>query len=354
LVVTIIDVAKEANVSPSTVSRVIADNPRISEQTKRKVREVMERLEYYPNFQARNLAAKSTKTIGVIMSNSTSLAFQNPFFPEVIRGICTSAHASKYGIYLSTGGNEEDTYHEVVSMVQGRKVDGIILLYSRVNDRTMTFLKDAQFPFTMVGRPYKFENEVTYIDNDNQKIAHDVVDYLYGLGHRQIAFIGGNLNFVVSKDRLEGYQQALRKAGLLYTDSYYIHDDAFKANGDRSIFELMNLEVPPTAIVAHDDLIAYEIIRYLEELSIEVPKDVSIVSFNNHSLSAYVKPPLTSVDISIFELGLEATNFLLEKMINPKTTVKHHFVPTNLIERDSCGSIKQLVNKYQQEKRGKK
>ena len=149
MAVTIIDVAREANVSPSTVSRVIADSPRISAQTKRRVREVMERLKYYPNFQARNLAAKSTNTIGVIMSHSTSLAFQNPFFPEVIRGICSSAHSNQYGIYLSTGGTEEEIYKEVVSMVQGKKVDGIILLYSRVNDRTMAYLKEVKFPFTI-------------------------------------------------------------------------------------------------------------------------------------------------------------------------------------------------------------
>ncbi|MFO1446277.1 LacI family DNA-binding transcriptional regulator [Bacillus sp. Bva_UNVM-123] len=339
MAVTIIDVAREAKVSPSTVSRVIADSPRISEQTKRKVREVMERLEYYPNFQARNLAAKSTKTIGVIMSHSTSMAFQNPFFPEVIRGICASAHSSQYGIYLSTGGTEEEIHQEVVSMVQGRKVDGIILLYSRVNDRTMNYLKAEKFPFTMVGRPYKYENEITYIDNDNRKIAHDVVNYLYQLGHRQIAFIGGDLDFVVSRDRLEGYKQALEDANLTYSDAYFIHDQAFKAKENEELHKMMQLAAAPTAIVAHDDLIAYEIIRCLEELSIHVPNHLSIISFNNHSLSAYVSPPLTSVDISIFELGFEATNFLLEKVRDPNAAVTHHFVQTTLIERESCKNI---------------
>ncbi|MBP2242774.1 DNA-binding LacI/PurR family transcriptional regulator [Cytobacillus eiseniae] len=336
MTVTIIDVAKEANVSPSTVSRVIADSPRISEQTKRKVREVMARLDYHPNFQARNLAAKSTKTIGVIMAHSTSLAFQNPFFPEVIRGICTSAHARQYGIYLSTGGTEEEIYQEVMAMVQGRKVDGIILLYSRVNDRTMNYLKESGFPFTMVGRPYHSENEITYIDNDNKKIANDLVNYLYKLGHKQIAFIGGNLDYVVSSDRLDGYQKAISEAGFPYSDAYFIHDHVFKTKGKSGIHELMKQNTRPTAIVAHDDLVAYEVIRYLEELSIRVPEDVSIVSFNNHALSAYVKPPLTTVDISIFELGLEATNYLLEQMLDPEVEVKHHYVPTTLIERESC------------------
>ena len=339
MTVTIIDVAREANVSPATVSRVIADNPRISEQTKRRVREVMERLEYHPNFQARNLASKSTKTIGVIMAHSTTLAFQNPFFPEVIRGICARAHASTYGIYLSTGGTEDEIFEEVVSMVQGRKVDGIILLYSRVNDRTMNYLKETKFPFTMVGRPYRFEDEITYVDNDNKKIAHDMVDYLYQQGHRQIAFIGGDLNFVVSTDRLEGYRQALIDAGLPNSDDYFIHDQSFKEKGNKSIHELMKLEAPPTAIVAHDDLVAYEIIRYLEELSIQVPGDISIVSFNNHALSAYVSPPLTSLDISIFDLGFEATRFLLEKVQDAEAQVVHHLVETNLIERESCKNI---------------
>ncbi|WP_449619577.1 LacI family DNA-binding transcriptional regulator [Robertmurraya sp. Marseille-Q9965] len=340
MAVTIIDVAKEANVSPSTVSRVIADNPRISEETKRKVREVMERLGYYPNFQARNLASKSTQTIGVIMSNSTSLALQNPFFPEVIRGICTSAHASKYGIYFSTGGTEEEIYEEVVSMVQGRKVDGIILLYSKVDDRTMLYLKESNFPFVMVGRPHQYGDEITYIDNDNHKISQEVVDYLNELGHREIAFIGGNLEFVVSIDRLNGYKEALAMAGLPYSEEYFIRDETIKLKGMNAIHELMKLERPPTAIVAHDDSVAYEIIRYLEALSIQVPRDVSIVGFNNHRLSEYVKPPLTSVDISIFELGIESTNFLLEKIRDPEIAVKHHFVPTHLIERESCRRIK--------------
>jgi DNA-binding LacI/PurR family transcriptional regulator len=336
MVVTIIDVAKEANVSPSTVSRVIANNPRISEKTKKRVQEVMNRLDYHPNFQARNLAAKSTKTIGVIMANSASLAFQNPFFPEVIRGICTSAHASKFGIYLSTGTTSEEIYDEVVSMTQGRRVDGIILLYSRVNDKTMKYLKQSGFPFTVVGRPHSHENEITYVDNDNHEIAKQVVNYLLDLEHTNIAFVGGDVDFVVSSDRLSGYKEALTEASISYRDEYYLQDHTMKTMGEKSIQMLMACDPPPTAIVAHDDLIAYEIISYLEDLAIQVPNDISIISFNNHSISEHLKPPLTSVDISIFQLGLEATNCLLEKIQLPETPEKYLIIPTKLVERKSC------------------
>lgn len=334
--VTIIDVAKEANVAPSTVSRVIANNPRISEKTKMHVREVMERLDYHPNFQARNLAAKTTKTIGVIMSNSASLAFQNPFFPEVIRGICTSAHASKYGIYLSTGTTSEEIFDEVVSMTQGRQVDGIILLYSKVNDKVMLYLKETGFPFTIVGRPSTYENEITYVDNDNLDISKQVVKHLITLGHKHIAFVGGDLHFVVSNDRLNGYKAALTEAAISFNQDYYIHNQLMQKQGKKAIQMLMACDEPPTAIVAHDDLIAYEMISYLEDLGFQVPRDISIISFNNHSLSQHLKPPLSSVDISIVQLGFEATNCLLEKIHHPETPNKHLIIPTQLIERKSC------------------
>lgn len=337
--VTIIDVAREANVSPSTVSRVIADHPRISVKTKKKVREVMERLQYYPNFQARNLAARSTQTIGVVMANSATLAFQNPFFPEVIRGICTKAHACQLGIYLSTGGTEEEIFQEVVAMVQGRKVDGLILLYSRVDDKTLNYLRDMNFPFTIVGRPYEYEDQIDFVDNDNRKIAQDVVDYLVELNHKSIAFIGGDLKFVVSSDRLEGYQAALARHELMYQDRYFIHDFTFEQDGKEAIRQLMTQESPPTALVAHDDSVAYEIIRFLEELEIRVPEDVSIISFNNHALSEHVKPPLTSVDIHIFELGIQATELLLDRIKQPEREAVHQFVDTTLIVRDSCQSL---------------
>lgn len=339
MAVTIIDVAREANVSPSTVSRVIADHPRISEKTKKKVREVMESMHYYPNFQARNLAARTTQTIGVVMANSATLAFQNPFFPEVIRGISTTAHACQLGLYLSTGGTEEEIFQEVVAMVQGRKVDGVILLYSRVDDKTLNYLREMQFPFTIVGRPYDFENQIDFVDNDNKQIAKDVVNYLVDLGHREIAFIGGDVDFVVSADRLEGYRAALEDHQLSYQEKYFIQDFTFEKDGKEAIRQLMAEEQPPTAIVAHDDSVAYEIIRYLEQLEIRVPEDVSIISFNNHALSEHVKPPLTSVDINIFELGIQATELLLKRIKQPEREASHQFVDTTLIVRDSCQSL---------------
>jgi DNA-binding LacI/PurR family transcriptional regulator len=342
MIITIKDVAKEANVAPSTVSRVISNSPRISEKTKKRVREVMEQLGYHPNFQARSLAAKSTQAIGVIMPNSAYHAFQNPFFPEVLRGISTNAHTNKYGIYLSTGSTEDEIYEEVTSMVQGRRVDGIVLLYSRVNDKTMKFLQEADFPFTVVGRPHENEERVTYVDNDNIFITKQITNYLIQLGHRNIAFVGGSLDFVVTIDRLNGYKIALKEAGIPFNDEYLVHEELIKENGKKAISSLMNLPSPPTGLVTQDDLIAYEIISHLEDMKILVPDDVSIVSFNNLLLSEHSKPSMTSVDIEIYQLGYEAAKCLIEIIKNPDLLPRRITIPTKIIERKSCAINKNI------------
>jgi DNA-binding LacI/PurR family transcriptional regulator len=342
MIVTIKDVAKEANVAPSTVSRVISNSPRISEKTKKRVREVMEQLGYHPNFQARSLAAKSTQAIGVIMPNSAYHAFQNPFFPEVLRGISTNAHTNKYGIYLSTGSTEDEIFEEVTSMVQGRRVDGIVLLYSRVNDKTMKFLQEADFPFTVVGRPHENEERVTYVDNDNIFITKQITNYLINLGHTNIAFVGGSLDFVVTIDRLNGFKLALSEAGIPFNDEYLVNEELIKENGKKAITALMNLQSPPTGLVTQDDLIAYEIISHLEDMKIRVPDDVSIVSFNNLLLSEHSKPSITSVDIAIYQLGYEAAKCLIEIIKNPDLLPRRITIPTKIIERKSCANNKNI------------
>lgn len=339
MAITIKDVAKRAGVSPATVSRVIADHPKITPKTKRKVRQVMEELGYYPNFQARNLVAQKSKAIGVIMENSTTLAFQNPFFPEVLRGISVSAHHSQYGLYLSTSATELEIYEEVVAMTQGKRVDGIILLYSKINDKVMDYLLANGVPFSVVGRPYTRSDAISFVDNDNVSISKEVVNYLVSLGHRKISFVGGAPDFIVSADRLNGYKQALEQASISFVDDYVVTLENMKGREKEAIRKLMEQTNPPTAIVTHDDLVAYEVISYLEDLNISVPADVSIIGFNNHTLSSHLKPPLSTVDISIFELGVEAANLVLEKIKDDKTAPRNIVVPATLIERESCQSL---------------
>lgn len=339
MAVTIKDVARAAGVSPSTVSRVIGDHPHINDETKKRVRKVMDELGYHPNYQARSLVGKSTETIGIVMPNSATQALQNPFFPEVIRGISMKAHEHQFGVYLTTGITDEEIYQQVVSMVQGRRVDGIILLYSKTDDKIMKYLLDQKFPFTVIGRPSKNAERITYVDNDNIYITRQVTDYLISLGHRRIAFIGVNTEYVFTIDRLEGFKQALEEANIPFEKEYIIHEQCLKSEGKEGIQSFLSSHEPPTALVVADDFTAIELMSYSEELNIAVPDDISIVSFNDVPLAEHMKPQLTSVNIEIFQLGFEAANCLIDLIKNPDALPKRVTIPAKMIERKSCSAI---------------
>ncbi|RSK46910.1 LacI family DNA-binding transcriptional regulator [Bacillus canaveralius] len=340
MAVTIKDVAKLAKVAPSTVSRVIANSPRISEKTKKKVRKAMEQLGYHPNFIARSLASQSTQAIGLVMPSSTDVVFQNPFFPTVLRGLSEGAHENQYALTMTTGKTEEQIFEGVVQMVQGRRVDGVALLYSKVEDKVLTYLQDQKFPFVVIGKPFKNVEEITHVDNDNFRAAKEATEYLISLGHERIGFVGGNLNLVVTVDRLLGYEKALREAGISLANEYIIHEEFLREGGQEAVNALISLEKQPTALVVADDLMALGILNTFDEMGISVPDDMSIISFNNVLLSEMSRPPLTSVDINIFALGYEAARSLIEKIENPKEPVKRIIIPHELMIRSSCGQPK--------------
>lgn len=336
MAVTIKDVAKLAKVAPSTVSRVIANNPRISEKTKKKVREAMDELGYHPNFIARSLASQSTQAIGLVMPSSTDVVFQNPFFPTVLRGLSEGAHEKHYALYMTTGKTDNEILDGVTQMVQGGRVDGVVLLYSKIEDKVLMYLQERGIPFVVIGKPFKHVEEITHVDNDNFRATKEVTEYLIQLGHDHIAFVGGNLNLVVTVERLLGYEKALREAGIPLNDDYIVHEEFLREGGQEAVRELLSLKVPPTALVVADDLMALGVLNTLDELGIRVPEDISIISFNNVLVSEMSRPPLTSVDINIFDLGFEAARSLIQKIENPKEPIKRIIIPHQIVKRFSC------------------
>ncbi|WP_409304622.1 LacI family DNA-binding transcriptional regulator [Peribacillus sp. SCS-155] len=335
MAITIKDVAKLANVAPSTVSRVIANNPRISEKTKLRVRKAMDQLGYHPNFIARSLANQSTRVIGLVLP-STDVFFQNPFFPAVLRGLSEGAQEKQYALQMSTGKTEAEIFDGVVQMVQGGRVDGIIVLYSRIDDTILTYLRERRFPFVVIGKPFKHVEEITHVDNDNVRAGREATEYILGLGHEMVGFIGGKEDLVVTRERQLGYESALRAAGIMPISEYIIHEEFLREGGQEAVKELLGLECPPTALVVADDLMALGVVNTLDEMGISVPDNISIISFNNVLFSELSKPPLTSVDINIVELGYQAARSLIQMVEEPREPVKRIIVPHQLVERCSC------------------
>lgn len=328
--VTINDVAREAGVAKSTVSRVLSNNPRISEETKLRVNEVIEKLGYKPNVMARNLAKNQTKTIGVILPIDVATSFGNPIFIQMMLGISTYAQEKKYFLMYAFGKDEEEE-RNIKEFSTNGVVDGIIIMKSEENDKIIKGLRKANFPFVVIGRPGR-ETSALWVDNDNFGTTYEIVEELIKKGHQQIAFISAKKRWTVSKDRLEGYKRALEMQGLNYNEKLIYHGDDFTEQVGHMAMEKILSEEMPTAIIATDDLIAVGINKYLEEKHIN---GKAIIGFNNTSLAAYQKPSLSSVEVYGNKLGYEAAKLLVEYLESSEKEHKHTIIETKLIRRAS-------------------
>ncbi|MEC0275447.1 LacI family DNA-binding transcriptional regulator [Peribacillus frigoritolerans] len=340
MAITIKDVAQLANVAPSTVSRVIANDTRISEKTKVRVRKAMEKLGYHPNLIARSLANQSTRIIGLVLPSSSNGFYQSPFFSTILQGLSEGAQEKHYSLLLSTGKTEDEIYEGVMNMVQGGMVDGIILMYSRMNDRILTYLQARGFPFVVIGKPYDFIEEITYVDNDNVLAAEQLTDYLIQLGHKRIGFIGGNITFVMTLNRLLGYERALKRADIVPRREYTIHEDVLHEGGQAAAKKLLSIDEPPTALVVSDDRMALGVMHSLREMGVRTPEEMSIVSFNHVLFFKQSLTALTSVDINVFDLGYQAAKSIIQKLQTGNTSVVSS-IPHHFVERYSCRSINQ-------------
>ncbi|MCM3787284.1 LacI family transcriptional regulator [Domibacillus indicus] len=337
MAVTIKDVAKRAQVAPSTVSRVIADHPKITQETKEKVRKVMQELGYHPNLLARKLVTQSSQTIGIIRKTSTKHSLSDPFFPAALQGMSDLLHQKEYSILLTCGESDEDIYREVVNMVQGKSVDGMIMLYSQDHDPVLQLLLEQNFPFVMIGKPSEHTDKVMYVDNDNVKAARDITDHLIRAGHTHIAYVGGDPRFEVHKDREEGYKQALKLANI--QSEVLFRKEISKESAKETIDEMMKMDPRPTAIVTTDELMAMSLLSALYERRLRVPDDVAVTTFTDSMLSELSSPPLTTVDIHAFQLGYEAAKTLVDLLEKPDMMKRNILVPTSVVVRDSCKKI---------------
>lgn len=338
--VTIKDVAALAGVSPSTVSRTCKNNPSISRETKEKVRRAMTELGYEPNFQASNLASQNSRTIGIILPVSEKEAYENAFYLEVIRGISQFCNHRQYINTIITGENEEEILQVIRTMARSGQVDGFIVLYSKHQDPIIDFLNSEGFLYVLIGKAYQLANQTIYIDNDNILAGQEATEYLYKLGHRKIAYLGCGDHMMFSADRKAGYQIALSRFGLSVPHEYMLNMDLSQLDNTDSIQQLLESANRPTAIIVCDDIFAVALERACYKIGISIPKDLSILSFNNSLFARLTSPQLTSIDVNSCQLGIEAASQIINHIENPNLLATKIIVPHFIVERDSCTQIK--------------
>lgn len=341
MAVTLKEVAALAGVSPSTVSRTCKNNPSISEETKEKVRRAMAQLGYEPGLSALSSmnSGFNVRTVGIILPPSQKETYENAFYLEAIRGISQYCNHHHYMNPIITGQDEEELLKVIQDFSRCGQVDSYIILYSKQQDPVIDFLYNEGLLYVLIGKAYQYPNQTIYIDNDNLLAGQEATEYLYQLGHRKIAYVGSDSSLLFSADRKAGYQLALSLHGLPRRREYCLEIPSVTQDTSNLLYSLLKSDNRPTAMVVSDDILAVALERVCLKVGLSIPKDLSIISFNNSLMARLTWPPLTSIDVNSYQLGIEAASQIINHIENPNLLATKIIVPHHLIERDSCRSI---------------
>jgi len=329
---TIKDVAREAGVSVATVSRVFNESGPVGDETRRRVREVAARLQYAPHAGARSLITSKTSTIGVLLPD-----LYGEFFSEVIRGMDQTAQRRGYHLLVSGSHDAKDEIEAALVAMRGR-VDGLIAMSPHLDPPALMANVPPSVPVVLLNCPVDGE-DYDALTIENRTGAYAMVRHLAELGHRAIAIIRGADGNYDATERLLGYRDAVRDLGLDRRAEWEVPGDFTEASGYRAIARLLALPDRPTAIFAANDAMAIGALSALRELGLRVPDDIAVTGFDDIPLARYMSPPLSSVHVSIAELGARSVETLLHAIDSKNTHARaHQRLPTALVIRRSCGA----------------
>ncbi|MGS2779705.1 catabolite control protein A [Robertmurraya sp. GLU-23] len=324
--ITIYDVAREANVSMATVSRVVNGNPNVKPATRKKVLEVIERLGYRPNAVARGLASKKTTTVGVIIPD-----ISNPFFAELARGIEDIATMYKYNIILSNSDQNKDKELHLLNTMLGKQVDGIVFMGGNISEEHVAEFKRSPAPIVLAGSLEDSE-QVPSVNIDYEQATFDAVNTFIEKGHKRIAMVIGPYHEPINKEKkLVGYKKALEAAGIPVEEALIVEGDYTYDSGIEAFDKLIELPEKPTAIFVGSDEMAVGVVHGAQDKGYSVPNDFEVISSDNTRISLMVRPQLTTVIQPLYDIGAVAMR-LLTKFMNKEKVSEHTVVLPHRIE----------------------
>lgn len=329
--ITIEDVAKEAGVSVSTVSRVLNNKEDVSSETSVRVQQVIEGMGYTSSLAARGMRSHRTNVIGLIIPDIAT-----PYCQETMVGVNrVIAQIDKDLLIYTSGsgqkGNVAQHERSYVALLNGGTADGVIVVTPTASNFS------SQAPVVLLD-PNNENPDFPAVISTNREGALSVIKYLTGLGHRRIGHISGRMELVSSNQRLQGYKDGLDTAGIPIDDELIITGDYQRNSGYYATQKLLSLPDRPTAIFAANDDSAFGVYQAAEEAGLKIPEDLSVVGFDNIRESAFTDPALTTVDQFLEEMGAAATEMIIRLVNDEKLPARVQVIQTQLIIRNSCSS----------------
>jgi LacI family transcriptional regulator len=327
---TIQDVAKEAGVSVSTVSRVLNAKIDVAEETQKHILSVIEKLGYTSNLAARSMRSRKNFLIGLIMPD-----VEYPFAIEVMKGVNRAVAQSEFDLVVYTTGNVRKSAaasHEqhFIALLNNSITDGVIIVAPAAGSF------ESQSPIVSID-PHQMNPNYPSVHATNYQGAMSAMQYLIGLGHRRIGFIAGRPELESAKRRMSGYYDALHQANISLDESLIVPGDFTEKTGIEVAMKLLTQPHPPTAIFACNDQTAMGVYRAAERMGLKIPSDLSVVGFDNIPESKFME--LTTVDQFLTKMGSLATEMLIKLINKEKIESETLKIPTELVIRSSCQAI---------------
>ncbi|WP_047985122.1 catabolite control protein A [Ornithinibacillus californiensis] len=329
MTVTIYDVAREANVSMATVSRVVNGNPNVKPTTRKKVLATIERLGYRPNAVARGLASKKTTTVGAIIPDISSI-----FFAELARGIEDIATMYKYNIILSNSDQNKDKELQLINTMLEKQVDGIIFMGGNITEEHIQQFSTASVPVVLAATSDESDSNPS-VNIDYEAAGYEATKFLIEKGNKKVAFISGKEVYTINQLKYQGYLRALKEASIPVVEDYIIHGDYTYNSGMKAIEKFMSLPDKPTAVFGASDAIALGAIHGAQDLGLHVPNDIEVFGFDNTRLATMVRPTLSTVVQPMYDIGAVAMRLLTKYMNKEDVDEKKVVLPHRLVERNS-------------------
>jgi DNA-binding LacI/PurR family transcriptional regulator len=335
---TIYDIARAANVSKSTVSRVLNNQNNISEDARNRVIKAIEELNYQPSKLARALSSSFDAIM--VVSRSAKTTSNNPFFSEILQTVAEKAEEENFDVILQTAKNSKDELEKCITKIKGKMIKGIIMLSSPANEELFKQLDVFNIPIVVIGKVKGSYSNIFSVDTDNFHDSYELTKYLIEQGHKRIACVHSPLEYHVSMDRLNGYKACMEDHQLPVKEEWMIDGGYNVETGSLAARKLLLGSNRPSAVLATDDLKVMSIYKTASELGVSIPQDLSIVGYSNSSFIPFMTPSLTSIEIPVRKLGETGANLLFSIIRNTSEASASTIIKTEKVIRDS------VIKKY--------
>ncbi len=336
---TIKDVARMANVSISTVSRVTSNASNVSPEIRKRVLRAISKLGYTPSVIAKSLAVRSLCNIAVLMGRTKNMAFENPDFMQILDGLSNSLGKQNYNPVLCTNANPKEEMELCMNLVLTGAVQGAVVVGSFRNDPLLERLVEAHTPFALIGFPSGQPDIHTMpynsVGTDDYSDSYEAVSYLIKRGHRRIGHIYSSLDYTVNRKRYQGYIDAMANHDLPVGPELVEEADYSRESSYAAAQRLLSLPNRPTALFCMDDYKAVSALSVATVMHLRVPEDISIMGHNDYRISTLVYPALTTVHVPLYHLGSNAADLVVQAIRRSEEPIKNILLPSHIVERDS-------------------